>query len=80
MPDVRQYDQTRQRHPLAQIFFQFMLPLFLDGQRHLGEPVTRQVHQIMATFDLEKVDQLGASRRLADPGQRFLAGDGIYRG
>ena len=79
MPDVGQYDQTCQCHPLAQIFFQFTLPLFLDGDRHLGEPVTWQVHQITATLNLKKVDQLGAPRRLADPGQRFLAGNGIYR-
>ena len=77
MADIHQQQQTAQGGAFAQIPFQQGLPVAADRIGHLGVAVAGQIHQIAVRFDGEKVQQLGAARGFADPGQPPLTGQDV---
>ena len=68
-PGVEQREDTDEIRAMFQIIGHRLVELGLILPRHLGEPVTWQIHQSPALVHREDVDELGEAWRGRDPGQ-----------
>jgi len=66
-----------QRVAHVEIVFHQLQPVKPHSFRHLGEPIPWQVDQPAFRRQFEEIDQLGAARRAADPGEAGALGDGV---
>jgi len=71
--------QTLERLALQQEARQYLVPMAAHFLRYLGKTVAGQVDQASLWIEFEKIDQLGASWRLAGFAQVFLARQAVNR-
>ena len=77
MANVGDQHQSGERFALVQVVLQVLLPVEFYLERHLGVAVSRQIDQVVAIDDAEKIDQLGAARGFTGTGESDLAREGV---
>ena len=74
---VDQHEHLHEVLAFEQVALDHLRPVLADPVGDLGVAVAGEVDERAASLELEHVDQLGAPRRVADPGQLLGVGEGV---